>query len=462
MHLEKKMQKMKTRIIVAAIAFLAASAVFRTDAATRKTDAVTGATTDSSAVRTRTGKDTGKGFMNRLTIGGYGEAVMSYNMYSDNFGIYSSPEAYKDSKGHGRFDIPHAVLMLGYDFGKGWKLGMEIEFEHGGVEAAVERENGEAGEFEKEIERGGEVALEQFWVEKSFFPQLNVRAGHIIVPVGLTNSYHLPTEFFTVYRPEGENTIIPCTWHETGISVWGRAGDWRYEALMVAGLNSTFFSTEGWVHDGSASPYEFKPASQVAGAFRVDNYSVDGLRLGLSGYIGNSFHNDITTNTSDQYAGVNGTVMIGAFDFVFDRYGFIARGNFDYGYLSDIGYINRRNSTQNHTTSSPYANSLVGKAAICAGIEAGYDFFSLSERLKASEQKFYVFARYEYYDSYIPASGTTPNAWTDKHRIAAGINYYPIPEVGIKAEYSHRFLKSPYNPEPSVSLGVVWAAYFMN
>lgn len=462
MHLEKKMQKMKTRIIVAAIAFLAASAVFRTDAATRRTDAVTGATTDSSAVRTRTGKDTGKGFMNRLTIGGYGEAVMSYNMYSDNFGIYSSPEAYKDSKGHGRFDIPHAVLMLGYDFGKGWKLGMEIEFEHGGVEAAVERENGEAGEFEKEIERGGEVALEQFWVEKSFFPQLNVRAGHIIVPVGLTNSYHLPTEFFTVYRPEGENTIIPCTWHETGISVWGRAGDWRYEALMVAGLNSTFFSTEGWVHDGSASPYEFKPASQVAGAFRVDNYSVDGLRLGLSGYIGNSFHNDITTNTSDQYAGVNGTVMIGAFDFVFDRYGFIARGNFDYGYLSDIGYINRRNSTQNHTTSSPYANSLVGRAALCAGIEAGYDFFSLSERLKASEQKFYVFARYEYYDSYIPASGTTPNAWTDKHRIAAGINYYPIPEVGIKAEYSHRFLKSPYNPEPSVSLGVVWAAYFMN
>ena len=170
---------------------------------------------------------------------------MTYNMYSDNFGIYSDPEEYRNSKGHGRFDLPHAVIMLGYDFGKGWKLGMEIEFEHGGVEAAVERENEEAGEFEKEIERGGEVALEQFWIEKSFFPQLNVRAGHIIVPVGLTNTSHLPTQFFTVYRPEGENTIMPCTWHETGISVWGRAGDWRYEALMVAGLNSTLFSRLG-------------------------------------------------------------------------------------------------------------------------------------------------------------------------------------------------------------------------
>ena len=305
-----------------------------------------------------------KGPADRLTIGGYGEAVMSYNMYSDNFGIYSSPADYADSKGHGRFDIPHAVIMLGYDFGRGWSLGMEVEFEHGGVEAAVERENEEAGEFEKEIERGGEVALEQFWIQKSFMPELNVRAGHIVVPVGLTNNYHLPTQYFTVYRPEGENTIIPCTWHETGISLWGQAGDWRYEVQMIAGLNSTLFSTAGWVHDGSASPYEFKPANELAGAFRIDNYSVKGLRLGLSGYVGDSFHNDITTNTSDQYKGVTGTVMIGAFDFEYKTGGFIARGNLDYGHLGDIEYVNRRNSSQNHTTSSPYAHSLVGEAAM--------------------------------------------------------------------------------------------------
>ena len=403
--------------------------------------------------------DTGN-FADRLTVGGYGEAVMTYNMYSDNFGIYSSPEDYRDVRGHGRFDIPHAVIMLGYDFGRGWSLGMEVEFEHGGVEAAVERENEEAGEFEKEIERGGEVALEQFWIQKSFMPGLNLRAGHIVVPVGLMNSYHLPTEYFTVYRPEGENTIIPCTWHETGISLWGRTGDWRYEVMMVAGLNSTLFSTDGWTHDGSASPYEFKPGNEIAGAFRVDNYSVRGLRMGLSGYIGNSFHNDITTNNSEQYRGVRGTVAIGAFDFEYSGRNFIARGNIDYGHLGDIEYINRRNSTQNHTTSSPYAHSLVGEAAMAAGAELGYDFFSLSGRMGQKEQKLYLFGRYEYYDSYIPAHGTTPNDWTDRHRIAVGINYYPIPEIAVKAEYSHRFLKAPYNPEPSVSLGIVWAAYF--
>ena len=450
--------------ILYAIAFLALLTNTQTFAQTRTdVDAFTGATSGSGSTLEKEDHDgqdkkPARGFLDRLTLGGYGEAVYTWNMYSDNFGIYSSPETYRNVKGHGRFDLPHVVVMLGYDFGRGWTLGMEIEFEHGGVEAAVERENEEAGEFEKEIERGGEVALEQFWIQKTFFPQLNLKAGHIIVPVGLTNAYHLPTQFFTVYRPEGENTIIPCTWHETGISLWGKAGQWRYELMMVAGLNSMMFSTSGWIHDGSASPYEFKAASRLAGAFRVDNYSVKGLRMGLSGYVGDSFNNDITTNTATRYEGVRGTVAIRAFDFEYNDHNVVARGSIGYGRLSDVSYINSMNSSSNHTDSSPYAHSLVGRAAFAAGAEAGYDFFSLSPRLK--DQKFYVFGRYEYYDSYIPEEGTTPNDWTNKHRIAAGINYFPIPEIVIKAEYSHRFLKTPYNPEPSISLGVAFSGMF--
>ena len=343
----------------------------------------------------------------RLTVGGYGEAVGTYNFYSDNVFRYQFPDSYRDSKGHARFDLPHVVIMLGYDFGKGWTLGTEIEFEHGGVEAAVEMENEEAGEFEREIERGGEVALEQFWIQKEFMPELNLRMGHIVVPVGATNNKHLPTEFFTAYRPEGENTIIPCTWHETGISLWGRAGDWRYEVQLLPGLNSVFFSNSEWVHGGSASPYEFKPANHLAGAFRVDNYSVNGLRMSLSGYIGNSFNNDIVTEERSRYAGVKGTVMI----------------------------------------------------AMAGGVEAGYDIFSAVNKL-SGKQKFYVFGRYEYYDSYIPAPATTDYPWTDKHRIAVGINYYPIDEIVIKAEYSHRFLKSQYIDEPSVSIGIAYAGFF--
>ena len=99
--------------------------------------------------------------LSRLTLGGYGEAVMTRNFYSDEWQRYTNAEKYRDAKSHGRFDIPHMVIFIGYDFGKGWSMGTEIEFEHGGVETSIEMEAEETGEYESEIERGGEVALEQ-------------------------------------------------------------------------------------------------------------------------------------------------------------------------------------------------------------------------------------------------------------------------------------------------------------
>ena len=84
----------------------------------------------------------------RLTIGGYGEAVYSRNFYSDNYLRYTNASNYRNASGHGRFDLPHVVILLGYDFGKGWSMGTEIEFEHGGTESAVEIEEEEGGEYE--------------------------------------------------------------------------------------------------------------------------------------------------------------------------------------------------------------------------------------------------------------------------------------------------------------------------
>lgn len=114
--------------------------------------------------------------VSRLSIGGYGEVALSRNFYSDNVYRYSHPDNYKSDKSHGRFDIPHAVIYLGYDFGKGWTMQSEIEFEHTGAGSAVEKEYTEAGEWETEIEKGGEVELEQFWIQKSFARALNVRS----------------------------------------------------------------------------------------------------------------------------------------------------------------------------------------------------------------------------------------------------------------------------------------------
>lgn len=395
----------------------------------------------------------------RLQIGGYGEVAYTREFFSDNVYRYSNPGRYKNDPSHGRFDVPHAVIYLSYDFGKGWKMSSEIEFEHLGTGSAVEKEYSEGGEWESEVERGGEVELEQFWLEKSFCKQFNVRLGHIVVPVGLTNAHHEPLNFFTVYRPEGEATIMPCTWHETGISLWGRTKHWRYEIQLLPGLDALNFSRENWIKDGSASMFEFKVANKYAVAARVDNYSIPGLRMAVSGYYGHSIDNSLTRDANGMAANLKGAVAIGSFDFTYDAHNWIVRGNFDYGHLSDAAEIKSLKGGQ--STSSPYNTSEVGEAAIAYGLEAGYDVFSQISKLRERRQQLYVFGRYEYYNPYIRDKEKQLDfGYTAKDRMAIGLNYLPIPEIALKAEYSHRFLKSPYNNEPSVSLGIAYQGFF--
>lgn len=386
----------------------------------------------------------------KLVIGGYGEATYQYNMYSDNFNRYKFPAKYADDPGFGRVDIPHAVLMLGYDFGRGWSFGTEIEFEHGGVEAAVEIEDDEAGEFEKEIERGGEVALEQFWIQKSWSRAANLRLGHIVVPVGATNNAHLPTEYFGVFRPEGEFTVIPCTWHETGVSFWGRKGAWRYELQLIPALNSSMFDKSSWANGASASAYEFRSANRLAVAGRVDCYVIPNIRLSVSGYVGNTFDNDILTYAGSRYAHVKGTCAIGAIDML-GRWGkFTLRANALGGYLGDAYMISAYNSSLDNSSNSPYAHTMVGERAYALGCEMGYTL----------GQKWTPFIRMDAYDSYIPAQGQTDYQWTARQCVAFGFNYRPIDEIVIKAEAGYRNLTQQYNDEPWVALGITWAGLF--
>lgn len=151
----------------------------------------------------------------KFRFGGYGEMVASFKDYGINR-FYGAPEGNPD-KHRNTISIPRFVLALDYKFNSKWILGAEIEFESGGTGTAYELENTENGEYETEVEKGGEVAIEQFHITRLIVPQFNIRAGHIIVPVGLTNAHHEPINFFGTYRPEGETTILPSTWHENGL-----------------------------------------------------------------------------------------------------------------------------------------------------------------------------------------------------------------------------------------------------
>ena len=91
-------------------------------------------------------------------------------------------------------------------------------------------------------------------------------------------------------------------------------------------------------------------------------------------------------------------------------------------------------------------------------VEAGYDVFSQIASLRADNKKIYVFGHYEYYDSYVNAQ---TKQWTNKQVFAAGVNYHPVSQIGIKAEYSLRKFKSGFENEPSINIGVVYEGFFL-
>ena len=196
----------------------------------------------------------------RFRFGGYGEVLASFmdygiNRYRGTMGQKGNTRDHRNE-----ISIPRFVLAFDYKFNSKWILGAEIEFEAGGTGSAYEIENTENGEYETEVEKGGEVALEQFHITRLIHPAFNVRAGHIIVPVGLTNEHHEPINFFGAFRPEGETSIIPSTWHETGIEFFGTFGKgygrFNYQAQVVAGLNANGFDRNNWVQGGKQGLFE--------------------------------------------------------------------------------------------------------------------------------------------------------------------------------------------------------------
>lgn len=364
--------------------------------------------------------------LSRIHLGGYGEATYNYNFSSTR--VSNTDALYEDAHGHSSFDIPRIVLMLGVKLGKGW-----------GIETDVAFENCKS------------VGIDQFWIEKLFTKEAGLKAGYLTLPVGFMNPHDDPLEFFSVNRPDGEDAILPCDWHQVGVSFFGEAGPWRYEAVLIPGLNSSIFTEDQWLRlDEAGENFNYSKGNALAVAGRVENSSVEGLRLGLSGYYGATFNNRIAF-ADGASSKIRGNVGFLALDFLYDNYSWLLRGNGSWGRYSkglkgkaEIEDVNN------------YHNG--AKSAFSASFEGGYDIFNLC-RLRESGQKFYLFAHYDYCQPAEESESFLGYDWSHRNRVGAGINYFPIDKVVVKAEYSHTFLPGG-SGMPMLSLGVAFSGQF--
>ncbi len=389
----------------------------------------------------------------KIRFGGYGEILYQHMDYG--------PNRYKDPKGappdkRAYISLPRAIFAFDYKFRDDIVLGTEIEFEYGGTGSAMELEYAEGGEYEQEVEKGGEVVLEQFHITKSFGTRFNVRAGHMIVPVGLTNAHHEPIFYFGTVRPEGDMAGIPCTWHETGIAFLGFFPEIKlnYEFMVVNGLDPNGFSRANWVGSGRQKMFEQTIMTSPAFAGRLEYTAVQNLRIGASGYFNRSAEN---STKPEHMSKVNGDVAIVSGDAQYRGKNLTARANVIYGTLSDSEEIGRINRTA--FKRSGYPCTPVAAAALTYGAEVGYNVLSF---FGGAKSKLYPFVRYEYYNTFQETEGSVnPEPRYKRDLLTFGINYNILPNLVVKADYAMRRIDNGnYNYENTFGISVGYTGWF--
>lgn len=404
---------------------------------------------------------------NKFRFGGYGEAVASFKDYGINRFYGGHLGNKKDHRN--TISIPRFVAAFDYKFNSKWILGAEIEFESGGVGTAYEIENSENGEYETEVEKGGEVALEQFHITRLIHPTFNIRAGHIIVPVGLTNSHHEPINFFGTYRPEGETTILPSTWHDNGLEIFGTFGrgytTFSYQALVVSGLNANGFDRNTWIAGGKQGIFEEDNFTSPGYAFRLDYKGVPGLRAGASFYY--CANTGANSDKLTEYPLHKIPVRIYTADAQYKNKYVTARTNFVWGNLSNAEYVSSVNTKLSNK--SPYTRVVpVAKRAVSYAGEIGVNVSAFFNNPKVPV--IYPFARYEYYNPQEEGEGMQVMELRNKVSMwTVGLNWFALPNLVVKADYMTRqigtgkmFGTGPYNSENEFSIGIAYVGWFLS
>lgn len=398
----------------------------------------------------------------KFRFGGYGEMVASFKDYKNNRFYGNSEGNPKDHRN--TISIPRFVFALDYKFTPKWILGAEIEFESGGVGTAFEIENSENGEYETEVEKGGEVALEQFHITRLIIPEFNVRAGHLILPVGLTNSHHEPINFFGTYRPEGETTIIPSTWHENGIEFFGTLGKsyytFDYQAMITTGLNACGFDRNNWVQGGKQGIFEEDNFTSPAYVFRLDYRGIPGLRLGTSFYY--CANTAANSDKLSEYS-FKAPMRIYTFDGQYKNKYVAARANFMWGNLTNADRVSAVNTKLSNK--SPYTRVVpVAHKAVSYGAEVGFNAGAFINKCSG----LYAFTRYDYFNPQKKCAGLyTEDKRCEVSKWTFGVNWYALPNLVVKADYMTRqigtskiFGSGKYNSENEFSIGIAYIGWF--
>ncbi|RYD52635.1 MAG: hypothetical protein EOP52_00355 [Sphingobacteriales bacterium] len=328
----------------------------------------------------------------RTVLSGYGSAY-----YQRDFNLRQS-----------KATLERVVLFVGHQFNERIAFFSEMELENALVSGGQQR---------------GELAMEQAFLKFTLNRHHYLVAGLFLPRIGILNENHLPVNFNGVERPLVETWVIPATWRELGVGLYGSLGQvpLQYTVAVVNGLDNARFTHGTGIRDGRAEG-STAWANNLAITGSVQ-YPFRNFRFQVSGYVGGT--TGLNSRGADSLGLPSGPlgapVVLGEADIQYNSGAFSAKALGAAISLPDAGAIN-----------GAYARNLPS-VVYGAYAEVGYDV--LFHR-KAGAQLI-PFARYETLDlaSQLPSvpEGIVDGTLKQQHLIA-GITYLPIPNVAIKAD----------------------------
>ncbi len=207
------------------------------------------------------------------TVATQGQAISETTLYGYGEIAYSRPI---HSSSDTQADLARAVLGWTHRFDERTRMAAELEVEHA-VSSADDK---------------GEVEIEQFYAERQFTDRVGGRAGLFLIPIGFLNEHHEPTQYYGVFRNFVETSIIPTTWREGGLAVYGGTTfglKWNFGV-------TTGFNLANWdpsSNEGRESPLgsihqelSLAAAKDLSGYVSVNYDGVPGFQLGGTYFTG--------------------------------------------------------------------------------------------------------------------------------------------------------------------------------
>ena len=396
---------------------------------------------------------------NRFRLGGYGEMISAFKGYGLN--RLATPFG-NTLENRATISIPRFVLALDYKITPKWIVGAEIEFESGGTGSAYELE---FGHLERSLSKGGEVNVEQFYITRLLHPAFNLRFGQMVVPMGLSNAHNEPMNFFGTARPEGEASILPYIWHESGLAAYGTfgkdLGQFNYQAMVVSGLNAKGFSGNHWVHDGQQGLFEQDDFTNPAWLAHLDWVGVHGLRIGASLYhCSNTALNSFTPKEELQHTAKH-PVTLWSIDAQWLGKYVEARADIVSG---KVGNADKFSVAHEHGEEAENVFP-VAKRALSYGAEVGLNLKSFFGNENAPDV--IPFVRYEYYNPMeelaVRGEKSPLNDAFKTSMWVAGVNYRLGKDIVLKADYTHRTIAGgAFRAEKEFAIGAAFNAWFLS